>query len=552
MEWTTACPDWAERIKKGESIIPPPLFPAVAEDYLSVFNHLHLPDVFGQPTMVEVSKQWVFDFAASIFGSLSPDGKRYINEFFLEIPKKNTKSTLAAAIMLVVLVRNWRPFATFYIIAPTLNVADNSFQPLCGMIYADAGLRALLNVSEHTKTITHLVTKATLKVLSAREDNTVGLKGTGVLFDEVWQFGKKKNAISLFREAKGGFVSRPEAFAIYLTTQSDEPPAGIFKTLLNKARNVRDGLVKDNKFLPILYEFPQDMVENGDHRLPDNWHLVNPNMGASVDLERLKSDYITALEDGEHNVRDFLAKHVNVEIGLALRDNRWIGSNRWEENERTFGLQYILDNSEVITVGIDGGGLDDFLGFAVIGRTPSGEWLQWARAWVSDDLLENRKSIAEVVSDFHALDELKMIKEIGEDTTELADIVKKIYNSGLLDSVGIDPYAIGGVLDALIAAGIPESKIVGIRQGLALKNAVVTIERKLGEHKIKVAMSSMMKWCVSNAVVENTATGFMIKKSASPAKIDPLIATFNAAELMSRNPQARGNISNYLDNMVIA
>ena len=294
------------------------------------------------------------------------------------------------------------------------------------------------------------------------------------------------------------------------------------------------------------------MIDDGSCRNPENWGLVNPNLGASIDLERLKSDYITALEDGEQNVQDFLAKHLNVEIGLALRDNRWLGAARWEENERTFGLQYILDNSEVITIGIDGGGLDDFLGLGVIGRTADGLWLQWAKAWVSQDLLEHRKNIAEVVSDFNQSGELKLIENIGDDTAEMAQIVKQIYQSGLLSQIGIDPYGIGGVLDALAAVGIPESKIIGIRQGLALKNAIVTLERKLGENRVQVSNSALMRWCVSNAVVEMTATGFMIKKSASKAKIDPLVATFNAVELMSRNPAAKGNIDNYLGSMVIA
>lgn len=552
LEYSTSCLDWEDRILSGRSIIPPPLFPEVAADYLMTFKDIRLPDLLNQPKIGDISKEWIFDFANAVFGSLRPDGVRFINEFFLEIPKKNTKSTIAAAVMLTALIKNWRPYAEFFIIAPTLNVADNSFQPLCGMINADDELRRIINISVHTRTVTHRVTKAKLKVLAARDDNVSGLKGVGILFDELWLFGKRKGIHSMFREIKGGFVARPEAFAIYLTTQSDEAPSGIFYSLLNKARNVRDGKVKDNRFLPILYEFPRKMIYDGSCRNPENWGLVNPNLGASIDLERLKSDYITALEDGEQNVQDFLAKHLNVEIGLALRDNRWLGAARWEENERTFGLQYILDNSEVITIGIDGGGLDDFLGLGVIGRTADGLWLQWAKAWVSQDLLEHRKNIAEVVSDFNQSGELKLIENIGDDTAEMAQIVKQIYQSGLLSQIGIDPYGIGGVLDALAAVGIPESKIIGIRQGLALKNAIVTLERKLGENRVQVSNSALMRWCVSNAVVEMTATGFMIKKSASKAKIDPLVATFNAVELMSRNPAAKGNIDNYLGSMVIA
>ena len=102
MEWTTACPDWGERIKTGESLIPcPPLFPEEAEAALEVFKQLKIVDAPGSPTIGEACAQWVFDFAGAIFGSYdSETGRRLIKEFSLIIPKKNSKSTIAAAVMM--------------------------------------------------------------------------------------------------------------------------------------------------------------------------------------------------------------------------------------------------------------------------------------------------------------------------------------------------------------------------------------------------------------------------------------------------------------------
>ena len=69
MEWTTACPDWADRIRTGKSIIPKPIFPEEAERALAVFKELRIVDAPSSPTIGEACAQWVFDLAAAIFGS---------------------------------------------------------------------------------------------------------------------------------------------------------------------------------------------------------------------------------------------------------------------------------------------------------------------------------------------------------------------------------------------------------------------------------------------------------------------------------------------------
>ncbi|WP_312623262.1 terminase large subunit [Pseudomonas juntendi] len=550
MLWTTACPDWWRRLAASESIIPEPLFPQEAEESLEVFKGLRIVDAPGSPTIESACAPWVLAFAGAVFGSYNSEtGERLIREFMLCIPKKNSKSTIAAAIMLTALVRNWRMSAEFIILAPTKEIADNAFVPAKDMVNNDEELKDLLHVQPHLRLITHRETGATLKVVAADSDVVGGKKAVGVLIDEAWLFGKNPKAADMIREATGGLLSRPEGFVIWLTTQSNEPPAGVFRSKLNYARGVRDGRIDDNRFLPVIYEFSKEMIDSGDARKPENFHLVNPNMGFSVDRPTLERLFLQAEIDGEAELRGFLAKHLNIEIGLALMSDAWVGAEFWELQAATWlNLEQILERCEVIDVGGDGGGLDDLLGLAVIGREAgTRRWFHWAHAWAHPSVLDRRKSEAPRLRDLEAIGDLTIVKRIGDDVEEFAAIVKRINETGLLDKVGLDPAGIGSVLDALADAGVEEDKIVGISQGWKLTGAIKTTERKLAEGTLLHCGQPLMAWSCGNAKGVPSANAFLITKQASgTAKIDPLMATFNAVSLISLNPEGRGGMDNFM------
>lgn len=545
-EWTTACRDWERRIVERESLIPfGPLFPSEADYALGVFKSLRVPDLPGKPTFGEVSEQWVFDFVSAIFGANDPEtGNQLISEFFLCISKKNTKSTIAAAIMLTALIIGWREDEELLILAPTVEVAGNSYKPAAAMVRADPELTDLLHVQDHVRTITHRVTKSALKVVAADTDTVGGKKSGRILIDELWIFGKRPNADAMLREATGGLVSRPEGFVIYLTTQSDAPPAGVFKDKLDYARDVRDGRIKDNRFLPVLYEFPKKLLDKEAYLDPAHFYVTNPNVGRSVSQDWLEREMGKELAKDAGTRATFLAKHLNVEIGMNLRANRWPGAEYWAKRSRSgMDLAEVLDRSEVVAVGLDGGGADDLFGVAVVGRDKdTKDWLAWHHAWCHEGVLERRKSIAARLRDFEAEGTLTIVGDELGDVRAIAELVQDIDQRGLLAAVAADPAGLGEMIDALAEIDVtPENgKAIGASQGWALMNAIKTTERKLINGTLWHDGSALMDWCVGNIKIEPTATGIRATKAnAGDAKIDPAMALFDAVTVMARNPEPK-------------
>jgi phage terminase large subunit-like protein len=560
MKWSTACPDWEQRIVARESLIPsPPLFAVKAEDALGVFKSLQVVDLPQKkngtfPTLGEVCDDFVFEFVAAIFGAEDPEtGRRLISQFMLLISKKNGKSMIAAGIMLTALILNWRHHAELLILAPTIEVAGNSFGPAAGMVRADPELSELLHVIEHQRTIKHRVTGAELKIIAADSGVVSGKKAAFVLVEELWLFGKNPKAEAMLSEATGGLATRPEGFELYISTHSDEPPAGVFKSKLAYFRDVRDGVIEDPASLGVLYEWPEALIEAEAYLEPDNFYVTNPSLGRSVQVDFLTRKLAMAQTgDGDESLQVFLAKHLNVEIGMRLRRDRWAGVDIWPQNALPgLTLESLLARCEVAVVGIDGGGRDDLFGLGVVGREAgTGLWLAWGHAWAQLCALERRKAIAPMLQGFAADGNLTLCATGTELVEQVAALTVKVRDSGKMPAtggVGLDMASIGPLIDALVAAGFDPGdvatgragQIVPVRQGWGLTSAVYTTEFKLGDGMLLHDGSPMMSWCVSNARATLKGSNMLIDKGLSGAgKIDPLIALFNAIKLMEAGPVA--------------
>jgi phage terminase large subunit-like protein len=577
--WDLSCLDWEDRMRSGRSLIPDlPLIQAEARMGLAFFDELRLPDVPDKPRLGVAAGQWFRDIVRTSFGSWDPATQsNFIRDIFVLAPKGSSKTSYGAGFTLSVMLMNRRPRAEALFIGPTQAISDRAYEQAVGMIDESPDLKRRFRPRDHIKTIEDLVNHSEMKVKTF--DLNI-LTGSILIFahlDEIHLLGKVPYAGKVIRQIRGGIDKTPEGKFLITTTESDDIPAGAFKDELHNARKHRDGEFRGKEARPtlsVMFEFPQDIAKDPARwRNPANWPMVQPNLGRSVHLKDLIQGWNSDKEKGERSIREWASQYLNIEMGVGHKTDGWPGAEFWAGAEdRSLTLDAIIERSEAIVVGADGGGLDDLFGATVLGReTGVRTWLSWSHAWCHHGVLERRKTIAARLEDFDKAGDLEIIDDEFEDVSQSVQLLEpvdqlllpkdvagflklidRINQAGLLAAVALDvegPY--GELVDALALIGVTveSGQIVGVGQGYKLMNALKTTERKLANGTLKHCPGPMMDWCVGNIKIEPTATAIRAtKQNAGDAKIDPAMSLLDAGSVMLTNPVPKSPAGgSYLD-----
>lgn len=554
-----ACPDWWDKIQRGETpMADVPVNDDMATKAIAFFNRLKLPDgaAAGMP-LREACGDWFRDILVAFLASEDPETKeRLVWECLTMVPKKNSKTTYTAAMGLTALyctpVRNGQ----MLVIGPSQNISNRCFDQAQKMIRMDPLLSKAFRIQDHLKTITRHETGTKLEVKTFDTSIVTGEIPMLTIVDELHELGKKNGAAAVMQQIRGGSITTTGGQLMMITTQSDKRPTGIWETELKKARAIRDGEGGANPImLPVLYEFPEELQKDENFwRNRENWPLVLPNLGRSISRQRLEDDYVN---NGSANVEAeqiWVSQHLNIQIGLGMRGDRWIGADHWGKGQvQGMDLDFILQTSEVCVAGVDGGGLDDLLGLAVLGRHKETKvWQHWGRAWADREVLNLRQSIAPDLEALVEADELVLVDNIEDEANpDIVEICGRIRDAGLFpeqNGIGMDPQGVGSIIDALVEDGFAIEDIQAISQGYKLNAAIKTAPVKLKNGKMVHCGQRLMEWSVGNARVEARGNAVIVTKAQSgTAKIDPLMALFNTVMMMSWNPVAAENSTSYLD-----
>jgi phage terminase large subunit-like protein len=553
-----ACPDWWDKLQAGDTpMAEVPVNEERAKQALAFFNRLRLPDVPGNPPMAVACGEWFRDLLVAFFASEDPATlQTLVYELLCMVPKKNSKSTYAAGLALTGLWMETAPNRQMLLVGPSQNISERCFDQAQGMIRLDPLLREAFQIQDHLKVITRRKTGTRLDVKTFDTSIVTGEIPVLTIIDELHELGKRAKAAAVMQQIRGGGITKQRGKLLMITTQSDEPPAGVWRTELDKARRIRDGKSGPAPImLPVLYEFPAELQRNEDFwRDRRNWGLVLPNLGLSIDAQALVDDYDNNGRVNRHAEQIWASQHLNIEIGVGLTAG-WVGAQYWEDaQEPGLTLDALIARSEVAVMGVDGGGLDDLFGVAVIGRCrETGRWLHWGHAFVHPEVLALREGIASRLQDFERAADvtlLAMDDPVG-DVRGMADIAERLKDAGLLpaeNAIGVDTTNVAAIQGHLLRRGITFEQLVVVGQDWRLSPALWGMERMLKQGTFRHCGQPLMAWAVGNAKPEQKGSAVRVTKEiAGRAKIDPFVAALDAFMLMLRDPVAADRDESYLD-----
>lgn len=261
---------------------------------------------------------WQEQIIRDLFGVLKPNGYRQFNTAYIEIPKKQGKSELAAAVALLLLCGDGEERAEVYGCAADRNQAKIVFDVAVDMVRFCPALSKRVKILESQKKITYLPTNSSYQVLSADVANKHGFNTHGVIFDELHTQPNRK-LFDVMLQGSGDARMQPLYFLI---TTAGNDINSICYEVHQKAIDIAEGRKVDPTFYSVIY----GAAEDEDWTDPKVWKKANPSLGITVGIDKVKAACESAQQNpGEENA--FRQLRLNQWVKQSVR---WMPLDKWD------------------------------------------------------------------------------------------------------------------------------------------------------------------------------------------------------------------------------
>ena len=466
---------------------------------------------------------WQEQLLRDIFGIVKPDGNRQFRTAFVEICKKVGKSELAAAIALYLLYADNEPSAEVYGAAADRQQASIVFDVAKQMVEMSPALMKRSKLMGATKRIVNYGNAGYYQVLSAEVGGKHGFSVSGLVFDEIHTQPNRQLYDVL---TKGSSDARQNPLHFIITTAGNDRHSIAYE-LHTKAVDILEGRRVDPTFYPVVYGLKDDE----DWEDEANWYKVNPSLGYTVDVERLRDAY----REAKQNPAD--------EITFKwLRCNMWVSSTvAWIPD-----AIYMRGNEPINMASLEGrdcyAGLDlsstgDITALVLIfpPRDEDEKFVLLPYFWIPEETIPRRVKANSVPYDIWEKQGYIMSTEgnvIHYDFIEkfIMDLSEKYH----ILEIAVDRWNATHVIQNLEDNGLT---MVPFGQGFASMSAPTKeFYRLLMEGKIIHGGHPVMRWMAGNVVVDTDPAGnIKVTKAKSKEKIDGIVAAIMALDRAVRH-----------------
>lgn len=466
---------------------------------------------------------WQEQLIRDIFGIVKPDGYRQFRTAFVEICKKVGKSELAAAVALYLLYADNEPSAEVYGAAADRQQASIVFDVARQMVEMSPALLKRSKLMTATKRIVNYGNSGYYQVLSAEVGGKHGFSVSGLVFDEIHTQPNRQLYDVL---TKGSSDARQNPLHFIITTAGTDRHSIAYE-LHTKAVDILEGRRVDPTFYPVVYGLKDDE----DWEDEANWYKVNPSLGYTVDIERLRDAY----REAKQNPAD--------EVTFKwLRLNMWVSSTvAWIPD-----AIFMKGNEEIDLAALEGrdcyGGLDlsstgDITALVLMfpPRDEDEKYILLPFFWVPEETIPQRVKAASVPYDIWERQGYLLSTEgnvIHYDFIEkfINDLAEKYH----IVEIAVDRWNATQMIQNLEGDGFT---MVPFGQGFAsMSGPTKDFYRLLMEGKIVHGGHPVLRWMAGNVVVDTDPAGnIKVTKAKSKEKIDGIVAAIMALDRCIRN-----------------
>ena len=483
---------------------------------------------------------WQEQLIRDIFGIVKADGYRQFRTAFVEICKKVGKSELAAAIALYLLYADNEPSAEVYGAAADRQQASIVFDVARQMVEMSPALLKRSKIMGATKRIVNYGNAGYYQVLSAEVGGKHGFSVSGLVFDEIHTQPNRQLYDVL---TKGSSDARQNPLHFIITTAGTDRHSIAYE-LHTKAIDILEGRRVDPTFYPVVYGLKDDE----DWEDEANWYKVNPSLGYTVDIERLRDAY----REAKQNPAD--------EITFRwLRMNQWVSSTTaWIPDQI-----YQRGNEEIDWKALEGrefyGGLDlsstgDITAFVLMfpPRTEDEKYILLPFFWVPEETIPQRVKANSVPYDVWERQGYLMSTEgnvIHYDFIE--KFIEELGEKYHILEIAFDRWGATQMVQDLEGMGFT---VVPFGQGYSSMSAPTKEFYKiLMEGNMVHGGHPVLRWMAGNVVIDTDPAGnIKVTKARSKEKIDGIVAAIMALDRCIRNQvQKQGSIYDERDILFI-